>query len=38
MQYKNDGVGENNVHQNTFTSYLMTAIRREKNLYLIWIF
>ena len=34
MQYKNDGVGENNVHQNTFTSYLMTAIRREKNLYL----
>ena len=34
MQYKNDGMGESNVLQNTFTSYLTTAVRRERCLYL----
>ena len=34
MYTKNNGSGENNVIQNRFTAYLLTAIHRKKATYL----
>lgn len=34
MRYKNNGQGENNILQNQFTAYLVTAIRWRKSTYL----
>lgn len=34
MRQKNNGQGENNILQNQFTAYLMTAVRRQKIDYL----
>lgn len=34
MRYKNNGQGEDNILQNQFTAYLVTAIRWRKNAYL----
>ncbi len=34
MRYTNNGIGESNVMQNQFTSYLVTAIHRKKIHYL----
>ena len=34
MRYRNNGQGEDNILQNQFTTYLMTAIRWQKIAYL----
>lgn len=34
MRYKNNGQGEDNILQNQFTAYLVTAIRWRKSTYL----
>lgn len=34
MWQKNDGTGEDNILQNQFTSYLLTAVRRRKTAYM----